>query len=212
MPLAQIQAELQSFYDLQLDHDVADFLITDAVLAGHLAGVCTHQPDERLLIHQADDDLHVSLYLDAGVMERLNAGASWHAASLADLTLAVEGISHFVYLIWNAANDRSVSLLELELQAEIDKFVLLFGVLQQSGAATFAELHQRLFSSVGYADTLNNEERQRYTTANDYAARYCWTLLQRYAAGTDRSRWYNELRSFYRLPQEEKLRRIRTLN
>ena len=39
--------------------------------------------------------------------------------------LALEGVSHFLYLIWNASFDRSVTLLEMELQAEIDKFVML---------------------------------------------------------------------------------------
>ncbi|MEX2516190.1 MAG: hypothetical protein WD572_04640 [Gammaproteobacteria bacterium] len=212
MPLAQMQTELQSFYDLQLDHDVADFLITDPALAQILGGACVHQPDERLLVQQDAEDLHVSLYLDADLMERLQAGDHWHTAKLADLTLALEGISHFVYLTWNAGNDRCVSLLELELQAEIDKFVLLLDIMQQRGGLEFAELHRQLFSAVRYADTLNNEERQRYTMANDYAARYCWMMLQRYATGTDRNRWYNELRNFYRLPQADKFRRIRTLN
>ncbi len=36
---------------------------------------------------------------------------------------ALEGVSHFVYLAWNAGHDKPVSLLELEMQAEVDKYV-----------------------------------------------------------------------------------------
>ena len=43
--------------------------------------------------------------------------------NLADFWSALEGVSHFTYYAWNAARDKSVSLFELELQAEVDKFV-----------------------------------------------------------------------------------------
>ena len=47
--------------------------------------------------------------------ERLDDG------NLPDFLLALEGVSHFVYIAHRARLERSVSAVELELQAEVDK-------------------------------------------------------------------------------------------
>ena len=66
--------------------------------------------------------------------------------NLADYWTALEGVSHFMYLAWNAGHDRAVSLLELELQAEIDKYVASWWLLREQDPARFpAELHRLLF-------------------------------------------------------------------
>ena len=43
---------------------------------------------------------------------------------LQDFLLAVEGVSHFVYLVHRARQERPVSAVELELQAEVDKYLV----------------------------------------------------------------------------------------
>src|SRR5437762_13493477 len=54
-----------------------------------------------------------------------------HAGNLADCWTALEGVSHFLYLAWNAGHDRPVSLLELEMQAEVDKYVVSYWLLRR---------------------------------------------------------------------------------
>lgn len=215
MPVAELQSRLQSCYELELPYRVEDFLTTDMALAQLLNGDHPHQPRERLLLQQAGEDLSMSLYLDAELLAGLSdidALANAGKDCLSDLSLVLEGVSHFVYMAWNAAHERPVSLLELELQAEVDKFVtLLLLQAEQADSIAFADLHQWLFEDVSYADTLDSEQLQRYQTANRFAARYCWSLGKQYQQMKGRQEWYNELRRFYRLQHDAKLRRISTL-
>ncbi len=46
----------------------------------------------------------------------------------------LEGVSHFLCVAHHATHDRQVSLLTLELQAEIDKYVGSFLLLSHCGA------------------------------------------------------------------------------
>ena len=66
------------------------------------------------------------MYLERELLERLDQNdplTRLDRDNLADFWSALEGVSHFTYYAWNAARDKSVSLFELELQAEVDKFV-----------------------------------------------------------------------------------------
>lgn len=214
MPVAEFQARLQSCYELELPYQVEDFLTTDMALAQLLNGDHPHQPRERLLLQQNGDDLAMSLYLDPDLFQGLQDIEALTDAGqdrLGELSLVLEGVSHFVYMAWNAAYERPVSLLELELQAEVDKFITLLLLQAEQGEAAFAELHHWLFEDVTYADTLDPEQLQRYQTANRFAARYCWSLGKQYQQTKARQDWYNELRRFYRLQHDAKLRRISTL-
>ena len=55
-------------------------------------------------------------------LERHDPATRLDETNFADFCLAVEGVSHFIYVALRAADDRGVSQLELELQAEVDKF------------------------------------------------------------------------------------------
>ena len=55
-------------------------------------------------------------------------------ANLADYCTALEGVSHFLYSTWRLNWDAPVSLLELETQAEVDKYAAtVFLVADQQG-------------------------------------------------------------------------------
>lgn len=215
MPVAELQSRLESCYEIDLPYRVEDFTTSDPNLARLLDGEHPHQPQERLLMQQAGDDLSMSLYLDADLLARLETIEALYTAGhehLADLSLALEGVSHFVYMAWNASHERPVSLLELELQAEVDKFVMLLALREEQGELQFAELHQQLFEDISFAETLDTEQLQRYRTANHYAARYCWSLGKQYQPMKGRGEWFKELRRFYRLQHDAKLRHIHSLH
>ena len=63
-------------------------------------------------------------------------------ANFADFCLAVEGVSHFVYVALRAARERPVSPLELELQAEVDKFACCLLVAGRRPAAAAPALRR----------------------------------------------------------------------
>ena len=210
-----MQDALGNLYDADVQHDVRDYLVTDrALLAAMTPGPTGRATDEQLIVVESDGAVDLALYLDPGLLERLAAAdprESISGANLADFWTVLEGVSHFHYFTWNAAFDKPVTLLELEMQAEVDKYVstrLLLGA--QPDATLGAPLLQRLFDDPGLDPALEPEEVDRYQAASALAGRYCADLEQRFPAGTFTRELLRELRTFYRLPQTAKISRIRS--
>ena len=160
MLLRQLQNLLAGLYDAPADHDVYDFLITDAAHAAALAG--TPAPpgtDEQLLVAEDEEGVELSLYVDQAVLERLGEHCPLRSLSeenLADYCTALEGVSHFHYFVWSAGRERTVSLLELELQAEVDKYASALRLMLEQRAGRFpGELFERLFERVAFLPTLS---------------------------------------------------------
>ena len=215
LSLSPFQQRLEYIYGISTEHDVDDFLITDRGLAEQLEGSTdTRVADEKLLLREQDDGIDLSLFLDSGLVDRLardNPTDSLHDGNLADFCTALEGVSHFVHLVWRALESRVTSHLELELQAEVDKFISSVNLLGQQGQKSAPpDLHRRLFEQVSFANDLNETERQRYEEANRFAARYCRHLETRYLHpySVDRTGLRNELRNFYQLELRDKIARI----
>ncbi len=215
LSLHPFQQRLEEIYDIAMPHVVDDFLVTDRALVEWIEADPDARPvDEKLLVREQGDDLDLSLFLDPELVSRLaddDPADSLHDGNLADFCTALEGVSHFVHLVWRALESRATSCLELELQAEIDKFVSSVSLLGQQGReGAPPALHRRLFEKVSFAAELSMEERSRYVEANHYAARYCRHLESRFlrSCSTSRDALGNELRDFYRLGLREKIARI----
>ena len=201
---------LHELYALEVGYTVSDFLITDAELAGSL-DTRGRKVDEKLLIAEADGEADVALYLERELLERLDRDdplQRLHADNLADFWSALEGVSHFIYYAWNASRDKPVSLFELELQAEVDKFVTTGMLLREQDGLAPDGLHAWLFDVPVLAAELGTEERERYRRANRYAGKYCRQLQPALARGADEAAAQRELRHFYRLSQSSKLAHI----
>ncbi len=116
-------------------------------------------------------------------------------------------MSHFNCVAWKAVQDRTVTLLELELQGEIDKFVsTVLLALGQDGTDLSRRVHGWLFDDVRFHDELDDEQLDRYRFANDYAARYCHRLRRQLVRNQERA--LRELRQFYRLQLSDKISHI----
>lgn len=215
MVVRQIQSLLERIYDVPLAQDVAHYLLSDrsALPAGFRAAAA----DEQLLVAEESSELAIGLFLEPAVLARLDAANPHRAlngANLADYWTALEGVSHFVYLAWNAGHDRAVSLHELELQAEVDKYVASVLLLRaQDPTRIPVELHRVLFERARVSEALAGERAGLYRRANHYAARFCRHLGGMLApAGTRaRSLATTELRRFYRLTNAMKMRHIECL-
>jgi len=164
------------------------------------------------LILQDADGLNLSLYLDDDIVRNLhenNPLFQLHQDNLEDCCLALEGVSHFLYVIWNATYDRSITQLELELQAEVDKFITLSAFLsRQSHIFVVNDLQEVLFRNIKFDSRLNDEELHRYQLANRFAAKYCRQLQDRFIEKGNVSDLMKELRRFYRMRQDRKLYHI----
>jgi len=216
MQLEPLQQRLQSIYEIEIGYNVEEFVFSDNLLAQQLEPhtQSRHIP-EKLLIRQHEDGLDISLFLHRDILQNLqqdNPNQALHHGNFADFCTITEGVSHFVYLIWNAHHDRSVSLFELELQAEVDKYVMAAALLADQRNGTLPHnLPHVLFNKPGYDHQLNREEHRRYRLANAYARHYCHNLHRTLLELGDSILITRELRRFYRLLHHKKLQRISQL-
>jgi len=154
----------------------------------------------------------VALYIDPAVLRRLEEEDPLGAlteTNLADYCTALEGVSHFLYSTWRLERDAPVSLLELETQAEVDKYAAtVFLIADQQGGGYPAQVHARLFDRVGFDSRLAPEQHDRYRTAHRCAANFCRRLERRFVirGKTQVEALVRELRKFYRLGSTAKLR------
>ena len=208
MILRRIQDLIGGIYDVPIAHDVYDFLVTERTGLPQPARAAASE--EELIIVEERDAVGVSLYLDpelrrADPLEHLDAG------NVADYWTALEGVSHFVYLAWNAGHDKPVSILELEMQAEIDKYIASFALLRRQSPERFpAELMRLLFERTHIDPTLARGRQRMYRAASRYAEKFCRQLERglrdsRAELGRD---VLARLRRFYRLNDGRKMAHI----
>ena len=209
MLLSRLQSLIGGIYDVSIAHDVYDFLVTDR---GRLpAAARSGTAEEELIVAQGGgaDEVAVSLYLDAALLERLRREdplKRLHAGNVADWWTALEGVSHFLYLAWNAGHDKPVSLLELEMQAEVDKYVASYWLLRRQSPEHFpAELRRVLFARTRIDPRVSAARADLYREASRYAEKFCGRLERTLAqSGVGDAEVLAQLRRFYRLGHARK--------
>jgi hypothetical protein len=169
------------------------------------------QPDstlpEELLIIEEEDTVDVGLYLEPETLARLQAQDPFRRLgrhNLDDFCVILEGISHLLLMQSRVRTGRPVRLIELELQAEVDKFVAGWLLLAGQGAPVRAPqvLGEALFSRYHLRAGVHHAER--YHLASQAARRYCRHLQQRYARpGSSALR--RDVREFANRPLSEKI-------
>ena len=206
--VGRLQRGLETLYRVRTGLDVDVFMVGEQARHEALGEGTTRRPREQLLVSEASGELELGLFLDGDMLANLarhDPAAGLSEANFWDFCLAVEGVSHFIYVALCAASDRSVTALELELQAEVDKFVscTLLSPERDTGA-----LRERLYDHISLAADLDDTERARYRTANDEAHRYARSLDRRFIKSGQLGSMLAELRRFYRLSLTGKLHHI----
>jgi hypothetical protein len=205
--LARVQRGLETLYRVDTGVVVDDFVIDESVRES-LAPA--RRPREQLLVCEDEGEMALALFIDPAVLTNLaqhDPGRQLGDHNLGDFLLAVEGVSHFVYAIWCARARRPVTQLELELQAEVDKYVTCLLTTEPAPDQSEA-LRHRLFVDAAYEPDLDGEERDRYRAANDNAHRYAAWLEETFVATRRIPDMLGELRRFYREGLAAKLARI----
>jgi hypothetical protein len=205
--LGELQKALETIYGVSAPHRVEDFVVEAKALQA--LGASALSPEE-LYVLEDQGAVEIGLYLSPEVLRRLPSlgqqGVRFLEGILPAFSTAAEGVSHFVYLTLQALKDRAVSLLELEVQAEIDKFATSALHLWKEGERhRSAELRQRLFERVGYRGDLSGDEKDRYVTANRLARGYAEFLEDRFLKQGRLEELLRELRRVYRLTASEKM-------
>lgn len=216
MAVNRMQHQLQQIYDLTPTANVRDFLITSNHDLKNIEADNTIRPsDEKLLIQQQGDDLYVSLYIAEELLDKLEHHDPFERLdenNLPEFCVVLEGVSHFVYLCWNANYNRSVTQLDLELQAEVDKFVSIYTLSNlQGNPVCLSELDNWLFNRCHFSPDLGILEFNRYQKANDSARRFCRKISPLIGRNNDRQSPCRELKRFYRRRNHDKLDSVRSL-
>ncbi len=204
--LHQLQTLLESVHGIHAA-PVEQFLVS----AEARESLCPDaSPDEALLVSREAQlgELRVGLYLSPEVLESLARGhrEAWTGSRLHRFCQAAEGVSHFLYLHHRAEADRPVSMLELEAQAELDKYLSVLLQLWASGRRmASAELRASLFSEFHPRAGLPAQEHERYRLASVLAAATARVLEVRYVLAGRLEALLREVRRLYRLGGGEKL-------
>jgi len=165
-----------------------------------------HGP-EQLIVRQHEGELEVALALDRELLTRMATipvGKLLDDATLPDCLPALEGLSHLLYVCEAARRGRPISGLELETQAEVDKFAMCLlhrWPVDESKAATL--LH-RLFFEFALADGLSPDLRRRYRRANRLALGFARHLV-RFAAARSLQGFRRALHDFWHRPMADKV-------
>jgi hypothetical protein len=215
MLLSRMQSLLTRLYDAPVEQDVEQFLFQDRESLRRIVGeVADPLSDEQVFMVQDAQGVQVGVFIDARVLERLASHDPLQALderNLPDYCTALEGVSHFHYLMWSLARGRCVSLLELELQAEVDKYAIALALLTHQREGRFpGALHARMFDAISFLPQLDAVSRQRYQEANRHAARFCRSLEEKFLhpRRLRPERWLAELRRFFRCGHPEKIRQL----
>ena len=210
---AAIQGYLESLYRIDLQLAVEDFLIDRETLEALEASArislnCRSHSDQVILLECADT-LDLAVYLDETTMatlRRRDPRVALLSDNLESFCTAVEEISHFIYIVWNTSRGKPVSQLELEIQAEVDKFLACaLLLLRQRRSFPMEWLITTLFERFLLSDRLDGEAVSRYTLANRLGRAYCRFLEGRFLHTDDLGGLLGEVRRFYRLGQAEKI-------
>ncbi len=194
--VAKIVRELERYYDASAE-EVAPFV-----------RACSGEPGEAresLLVRESteDESLELRLVLPARVAEA--EARAWPELTLDERCQLVEGASHFLLVCERARAGRSTTQLELELQAEVDKWLVL------SRGGRLAPEHDdalldALYGEPAYLHDASSVEGARYRLANRLGARFAKHLSKSFARKGRHRDMRQALARFYRMSQEDKLR------
>ncbi len=162
----------------------------------------TREARETLLVRQDDEGVDLALVLSSRV-----AGSPWRTLTLDERCQVIEGASHFLVVCERARNDRSTTHLELELQGEVDKWLVLSRGGRLDIEADVA-LRENLYDEGVFLHPEGSMEGDRYRLANNLAARFVHRLSSTYARRGLFREMQTELVRFFHGSQEEKLRAI----
>jgi hypothetical protein len=156
---------------------------------------------EVLMVRQGDEEIEISLVLPKHLVH-----ASWETMTLDERCQIVEGASHFLMVCDRAKTERTTTQLELELQAEVDKWLIISRGGRLDVEAD-AHLRDALFDAT-FLHAANTDEGHRYRLANNLAARFVHKLSRAYVWTGRQAEMRDELLKFFRMTQEEKLRTV----
>jgi len=188
--LSQVSSRLKKINGIEHSWQVEDFVMPT-------------ESENTLLISERGEDADLAVCLQRDLLEELRGLSLPHDFSLQvfpRVSLLVEEISHFHFYCVNASQQRKISALEMEVQAEVDKFAFAVDCLEELNQKNFEDqIFGLLFDELHLGSWVKEDEKARYQEAHRIARAFCRKLLR---SSGDRAAMIQE---YYRLPSEERL-------
>lgn len=178
--VAAAQRRLAGIYRLEVPLRAEDFLLTPEEARAQRPEPI---PRTGLLAVEERGALFLGLYFDPCDAE--------------DPAAILEETSHWVAVAWHAAQERPVSRLQLEFQADVDRYAVARTARHRDPLGHFRQLR--------WLPGVPRGVRSRYRTAHAAAYRYCRRLEHCYPHRGDLPGLLCELRHFYRRQADRKL-------
>ncbi|OGP14526.1 MAG: hypothetical protein A3I75_00780 [Deltaproteobacteria bacterium RIFCSPLOWO2_02_FULL_50_16] len=179
MIVNQIQQQIEDFYRIRSGIHIEDFMLTIEALKKIYPSLDNKEPvpKELTLISFENNTHYIGLFVDPLVLrclEEKNPMRQLDKSNFENFLTVVEGVSHFVYLYQRALIRRPATELELEIQAEVDKYLLCLLYLNQKNRPLKTwGLLKKLFHSYHLKPQLTPEQMQRYQLAHRLGYRFC---------------------------------------
>ncbi len=205
--LKTIQEEIEEIYNISSEAPVERFVIGQEIASSLIPQ--ERLPEETVLLSEDHEGVQIGLYIAGDILQKLDQNPPFSRLTERNLDpfcTAIEGVSHFLFLVSCLSEMRGVSKLELELQAEIDKYLVCSLVLERQRAVGIrCRLPDLLYNSYQLLPFLKPEEEERYQLANHLALQYS-KRLKRLVHPIERPRWVGEARRFRRKRLQDKIR------
>lgn len=211
MILKKIQRQLEALYQTQVRENVERFVIKAASSKEAAVGatIKSRLACEALIIKPSPHGIEVGLFVAPSILRTLrhyDPFCSIGNHNLKPFLIATEGVSHFLYFLKRAKEFHPVTRLEMELQAEIDKYLLVSLVYLSQFRQIPSFLFSLLFEGIRFEPSLSEEEKSRYAEANRMARKFCAHLEGNYLRYGRFKNAIQRARRFYHLNHWEKLR------
>ncbi|MBM4251250.1 MAG: hypothetical protein FJ146_04725 [Deltaproteobacteria bacterium] len=187
----QIEIELSKYYGFlplaRASHHVISDGWVEAAIKGELLRL--DHPAARGSVYVASDlgsdEIYIGIHLSDSICHPLRMQdplANLTDTNLDEFCVIVEEVSHFHLIANRTMVGRSVSRLELEFQAEIDKVIVAATfLLNQVGDSHLRPLVNKLFDQ----SRIIAEGQEHYWEASKFAARFWYQHLRRTELLTD---------------------------
>ncbi|MFO0554537.1 MAG: hypothetical protein U0271_39530 [Polyangiaceae bacterium] len=181
---ARVQSKLEALYGVEAP-EIDPFIVSAS------------EGRESLLVRQTTEELELAVHLPEVAVRSTRSTISFDV-----FCQVIEGVSHFLCVVERARRELPVTELELELQAEVDKFVIAASTSDSHGG-----LRCRLYEHVRFLHPSGSERGDRYRLANQLAARFTRTLCPSRVQRRDHAS-VGVLRQFFAAGQREKLEMV----
>ncbi len=208
--IRRIDRAIKALNNVEHEHKAEEFLVKTPEPVG--------QPDPAGALYVREETLSgeegvaVGIYFHPRVARELGSFPKWNMDNLTfpqkrAFAVASEEVSHFNYLLRQIHSGRPVSRFEMELQGEVDTFLMAFFATAGRGQEpeAFDAAFTQAFESFQLVGGLDAAEQSRYLEANHGARQFLIKLKDDLCRAETRGEALRRIRHFYRLGLSEKM-------